>query len=67
MYQDNYNYNNFQEMTDHCDICGCNSFYQTGVTEGYPCLCSDCSNKMLMLDDGIIKESIMKFAVGNVF
>jgi len=68
MYQENqYNYGNFQETTDHCDICGVNSCYQTDMTEKDIYVCSDCSDKMGMLDDGIIKDSIIRFAEGNVF
>jgi len=68
MYQENqYDYDSFVKITDHCDICGSNSFYQTGMMESDLCLCGDCSSKMILMDDGIIKNSIMKFVIGNVF
>lgn len=67
MYTENqYDYDSFQEITSCCDICGLRLSYHAGMTENSPDLCDECSNKMFMMDDGIIKDSISKFAVGNV-
>lgn len=49
-----------------CDLCGDNSDKKIHRNEDYLCLCSDCSNHKNVMAEGVIRDSAVRFMMGNV-
>lgn len=53
------------ETACSCDLCGTCSL-SSEMKDNCLYLCTDCTQRLDSLENGIIKESIMKFTIGNV-
>lgn len=49
-----------------CDLCGDNSQTKIRRNEDHLYLCSDCCHHKSIMAEGIIKESAVRFMIGNV-
>ncbi len=58
---------NIRRSGSSCELCGENLLEEVHKTEDTLYLCLDCFRHLGRLDNGKIKESILKFLIGNVF
>ena len=49
-----------------CDLCGENHLKDVFTAEGQVCLCERCSRQIDMMGAGMMRDSVLRFSMGNV-
>lgn len=49
-----------------CDLCGENHLREVYTTDEQVCLCAKCSRQIDAMGAGMMRDSVMRFSMGNV-